>query len=447
MSKGLIIAAPSSGSGKTTVTLALLRKLSRDGTRLASAKAGPDYIDSAYHTAASGAPCLNLDTWAMRPELIATLVRRLEASADLVICEGVMGLFDGIGADGMAGSTAELALRTGWPVVLVVDGARQGASVVALIEGFARHRAEVPIAGVIFNRTGSARHDALLREATKRALPGLPILGSVPREEVLAIPHRHLGLVQAAEHEDLSRALDNAAETIGRACDLAALLALARPARPDEREEATAPLPVLGQRIAVARDIAFAFAYPALLEGWREAGAELSFFSPLADEPPDPAADAVYLPGGYPELHAGRLAANRIFRTGLQSLAAQGAAIYGECGGYMMLGEGLVDALGERHEMAGLLPLVTSFADARLHLGYRAVELAAETPLGKAGRCFRGHEFHYAEIVTEGDAAPLFQVTDATGESLGSMGALRGRVTGSFIHLVDQASNLPARIG
>lgn len=446
MSRGLIIAAPASGSGKTLITLALLRRGAREGRRIAAAKAGPDYIDPAFHAAAANAPCLNLDPWAMRPALLAELVRRLECSADLVICEGAMGVFDGIGTDGMRGSTAELAALTGWPVALVVDGARQGASVAALLEGFARHRSAVPIAGVIFNRIGSDHHGALLREATRRALPDLPILGSVKRDVALAIEDRHLGLVQAEEQADLASLLDAAADIAGEACDFDRLIALARPSRLKPDREAVAPLPPLGQHIAVARDVAFAFAYPMVLEGWRAQGAELSFFSPLADEAPASDADAVYLPGGYPELHAGRLAANRRFRAGLRARAEADAVLYGECGGYMVLGEGLVDASGERHGMAGLLPLVTSFAEARLHLGYRAVTLAAATPLGPAGGSFRGHEFHYATLVSEGPAPALFAAADAAGEPLGRIGATRGRIMGSFIHLVDRA-DLPARIG
>jgi cobyrinic acid a,c-diamide synthase len=442
--RGLVLASPHSRSGKTTLTLGLLRALARAGHRVASAKSGPDYIDPAFHAAASGMPCFNLDTWAMRPQLLAALARQLGRQSELILCEGAMGLFDGLGAT-ETGSTAELAERLGWPVVLVVDVAGQGASVTALLEGFARHRPDVRVAGVIFNRVGSARHGTVLAEATRSALPELAILGHVPRDPGLALPERHLGLVQAGEHSNLEAFLDRAAGIVAESCDLEGIVALARPARLAEPRAEIAPLPPLGQRIAVARDVAFGFAYRSVLEGWREAGAELLPFSPLADETPGGNADAVYLPGGYPELHAGQLAANRRFLAGLRAAAARGATVYGECGGFMVLGQALVDAQGECHPMAGLLPVTTSFAKPSLHLGYREARLAGATPLGAAGTGFRGHEFHYASLV-ETEGPPLFQVTDGAGISLGLVGAVRGSVMGSFLHLIDRAE-LAARNG
>src|SRR5439155_11556326 len=237
---------------------------------------------------------------------------------------------------------ADLAALTGWPVVLVVDAKGQGASVAALLQGFATHRADVTIAGVIFNRVAGEGHAELL---TRAAAPlGIANLGWLPRSPALALPERHLGLVQAGEHEGLEAFLDAAAALVERRLDLAAIRALARPAVLGGHGDGSAGVPPLGQRIAVARDLAFAFAYPALLDSWRAAGATLAFFSPLADEAPTADADAVYLPGGYPELHGGRLAGNRRFQAGLGAAASRGAAILGECGGYMVLGRGLVDA-------------------------------------------------------------------------------------------------------
>jgi cobyrinic acid a,c-diamide synthase len=222
-------------------------------------------------------------------------------------------------------------------------------------------------------------------------------------------------------------------------------LALAQPARLADTGGSIAPLAPLGQRTAVARDLAFGFAYRSVLEGWRAAGADLTFFSPLADEEPGADADAVYLPGGYPELHAGRLAANRRFLEGLRASAAGGATIYGECGGFMVLGQALIDAGGERHRMAGLLPVTTSFDKPALHLGYRDMRLACATPLGSAGARFRGHEFHYASLI-ETDGQPLFEASDGAGAPLGAVGAVRGSVMGSFLHLIDRAE-LSARNG
>jgi cobyrinic acid a,c-diamide synthase len=363
------------------------------------------------------------------------LAGELERSADVVLCEGVMGLFDGAGP-GALGSTADLAALTGWPVVLVVDAAGQGGSVAALVRGFAFHRADVPIAGIILNRVAGARHRELLTAALRHHLPDLSVLGALLRDVDLALPARHLGLVPAGEHTTLAAFLERAATGVAAAIDCDALLALARPSRLAPAVSAV-PVPPLGQRIAVARDAAFCFAYPWMLRTWQRAGAEILPFSPLADEPPDQDADAVYLPGGYPELHAGTLSANRRYADGLRA-AGHRALIYGECGGYMALGEALVDAAGDSHAMAGLLPLVTSFAARRLHLGYRSLRLASDSPLGAAGSVYRGHEFHYASIVQEGAAEHFADLADIEGRPLGAAGLRRGRTMGSFAHLIDR---------
>ncbi len=436
---GLIVAAPATGSGKTVVTLGLLRALARRGIAVASAKVGPDYIDPAFHAAASGRACLNLDGWAMRPETVAGLAGRVGAGADLVVCEGVMGLFDGANVDtGPDGSTADIAASSGWPVLLVVDVRGQAGSAAALLRGFAAHRRDVRIAGVVFNRLGGAAHRDMLLRACARHLPEIDVLGLLPRTDGLELPSRHLGLVQACERPDLDAFIERAADLVAAHLDLDRLLGLARRGRWPEAA-APVPLPPLGQRIAVARDAAFAFAYAAVLDGWRGAGAELSFFSPLADEAPETGCDAVYLPGGYPELHAGRLASAERFMVGMRAAAGRGAAVYGECGGYMVLGEAITDAGGTGHGMLGLLPLRASLTERRLHLGYREGTLAASGVLGEAGRRFRGHEFHYATVLAEGPGLPLFRATAAAGAEVGAMGLSVGRVAGSFLHLVDRS--------
>ncbi|HVJ52831.1 MAG TPA: cobyrinate a,c-diamide synthase [Aliidongia sp.] len=428
--RGLVLAAPSSGSGKTIVTLGLLRALRRRGIDVAGAKVGPDYIDPGFHRAASGRCSVNLDPWAMRSGMIAGLIA--EIRADLVLCEGVMGLFDGAGGS-ERGSTADLAMMTGWPVVLIVDARGQSASVAALLRGFATHRPGLGLAGVVFNRVASPRHGAMLEAAVRASLPDLAVLGAVPRARTLALPSRHLGLVLAEEHDRLDHFLEQAADLMAEWVDLDALQALARPAR--ATAGGAAAWPSLGQRVALARDAAFAFAYPHLLDRWRAQGVEILPFSPLADEAPDEAADAVYLPGGYPELHAGRLASAQCFKAGLARAASRAAIIYGECGGYMALGTGLVDGEGVRHEMAGLLPVETSFAAPKRHLGYRQVAALAGPWRGQA---FRAHEFHYATEL-EGEGPALFEATDAEGAALGAMGRAIGTVSGSFIHLIDWA--------
>ena len=434
-SRGLVIAAPASGSGKTVFTLAALRALSRRGVAVAGAKAGPDYIDPAFHAAASGRPCFNLDGWAMRPETIAAIVAAVGKEAELVLCEGVMGLFDG--AAGGAGSTADLAALTGWPVVLVVDVRAQGSSVAALIQGFSRLRADLRVAGAVFNRVASRAHEASIAAAMARHCPDVEVLGFLPRDPAFALPERHLGLVQAREIAALDPVLERTAEIVVAHVDLDALTALASPSRLPRTNGSISPLPPLGRRIAVARDDAFAFCYEAVLSGWRTAGAEISFFSPLAGESPDESGDAIYLPGGYPELHAGRLSAAPALAA-IRRASGRGAAIYGECGGYMVLGDGIVDASGARHAMAGLLPLETSFAERKLHLGYREATMAGATPLGNAGARFRGHEFHYATILREGSGEALFRCRDSSGNETTPAGRRLGTVMGSFVHLVDR---------
>lgn len=440
---GLIIAAPASGSGKTTVTLALLRHLRNRGIAVASAKIGPDYIDPGFHRAASGRPCVNLDGWAMRPETLAAALDAGGEGADLILCEGVMGLFDGApvpDARGLAaGSTAQLAALTGWPVVLAVDCRGMGASVAALVQGFASFHPDVALAGVVLNNVAGARHQRLLRAACEAG--GQVVFGALARDAALARPSRHLGLVQAAEDAGLEIFLEAAAAAVAAQLDLEALRAAALQSRQAlAAGPAAAPIPPFGQRIAVASDIAFAFAYPLVLQAWQRAGAEILPFSPLADEAPDAKADAVYLPGGYPELQAGRLAAAASFLDGLRAAAARGVAVYGECGGYMVLGRGLEDANGGRHAMAGLLPLESSFKAPQRRLGYRRAALVAAGPLGPAGATFRGHEFHYAHVLgTEGPAAKaLFRAAAADGEDLGPAGQRSGRVFGSFLHLIDR---------
>ena len=429
---GVLIAAPSSGSGKTTVTLGLLRALRDLDVGIAPAKAGPDYIDPAYHTVASGVPCVNLDPWAMRPDLISALAARHTEGGKMLVVEGMMGLFDGA-MDGR-GSAADLARHLSLPVILVVDCARQSHSIAALVSGFRDFRRNVMIAGLILNRVGSVRHEAMLRSALQPV--GIPIFGCLPRDQKLQLPERHLGLIQAGEHADLDVFIDHAASVMRERTDLKRILGITGRYGSTESMANVARIPPLGQRIAVARDNAFAFSYFHLLDGWRRRGAEISFFSPLANEAPAAHSDAIYLPGGYPELHAGRLAQASNFADGMMQAANKNVPIYGECGGYMVLGESIEDAAGTSHKMLGLLPVETSFAKRRMHLGYRRLEPLEASPF-KAP--LTGHEFHYASIIREGDAARLFRVRDALDEDLGEAGLRVGSVSGSYMHIIDLA--------
>jgi len=433
--RGLVVAASHSGAGKTTVTASLLRAFARRGVRVQPFKCGPDYIDPAFHGVAAGRPSYNLDTWAMAPATLADLVSRHAAAADLAIVEGVMGLFDGVAEPGQTarGSTADLAALLGWPVVLVLDVAGQTETAAAVAAGCARYRDDVSIAGVILNRVASPRHASLIAPGFARI--GIPLFGAMTEDAHFTLPERHLGLVQAGETADLEQRLDALANMIEASVDLEAIRGSAQAT--GFADGAGARLDPPGQRIALAQDRAFSFMYPHLLDRWRSAGAAILTFSPLADQAPDPAADAVWLPGGYPELHAGTLAAAPRFHEGLRALAGRSVPIHGECGGYMVLGQGIEDAAGQRHAMTGLLRLETSFAQRRMHLGYRRARLKVSCPLGAAGTEVLGHEFHYASALSSGDE-PLVECRDATGAPVAEGGGRRGSVSGTFFHFIDR---------
>ena len=437
---GLMISAPASGTGKTTLMLGLLAALRGQGVQVQPFKSGPDYIDPAFHTAASGRASFNLDSWSMPRGTIEGLVGNA-LGADLILGEGSMGLFDGVAVPGACGNgaSADVAAMMGWPVVLVLDVSGAAQSVAATALGFKMMRHDVNLAGVVLNRVASPRHEALVRVGMEQA--GVRVLGSLPRRKEIEMPERHLGLVQAGEQENLPDILAEAAAFVAEHVDIAALRAAAQGTLKDPPAPARVVPP--GQRIALAQDSAFAFVYPHLLAGWRAAGAEVLPFSPLADEAPDRHADVCWLPGGYPELHAGTLAAARKFREGLQAFAKT-RPVHGECGGYMAMGAGLVDKDGTRHEMAGLLGVETSFAKRKFHLGYRKADLQAAIPGQNVGAQLRGHEFHYATILAEPDA-PLAQVSDSNDVTVPETGSVRrfeggGTATGTFFHLIGEAS-------
>ncbi len=438
---GLLISAPASGTGKTTLTLGLIAAYRARGLVVQPFKAGPDYIDPGFHAAAAGRLSVNLDSWAMSPPRLAGLAAGA-GGADLVIAEGSMGLFDGVALPGETGigASADIAEAMGWPVVLVLDVSGQAQSAAAVARGFGAMRPGVRLAGVVLNRVASPRHEALVRHGMAAA--GIAVLGALPRHPGLSLPERHLGLVQAEENPRLAEQIAEAARFVADHVDLDAVLAAAATTGSGP---AASPLPVPtpAERIALARDAAFSFVYPHLLDGWRRAGATILPFSPLADEAPDPTAGACWLPGGYPELHADRLAAAETFRVGLVAFA-QTRPVHGECGGYMAMGAALTDREGQSHRMAGLLGLETSFEVRRMHLGYRLARLRAGVPGYAEGALLRGHEFHYSTITKQPDAA-LAEVTDATGAPVTETGSTRaypggGRATGSFFHLIAEAT-------
>ena len=431
---GLLISAPASGTGMTTLMLGLLAAFKARGTRVQPFKCGPDYIDPGLHRAASGQFSVNLDTWAMGREMLAGLIAGAQG-AELILAEGSMGLFDGVVKSGACGTgaSAHVAALTGWPVVLVLDCSGQAQSAAAVALGFASMRADVRLAGVVLNKVASPRHEAMLRAGMAEV--GIEVLGALPRQKDVEMPARHLGLVQAEDQGDLARILHAAGDFVAEHVDLDRLLAVAGDTG---LVGATTGITPPGQRIALARDAAFSFVYPHQLDGWRAAGAEITLFSPLNDEAPDPGADICWLPGGYPELHAGTLAAADTFRTGLRDFA-QTRPVHGECGGYMAMGAALIDKEGTRHEMAGLLGLVTSYAKRKMHLGYRLATFEEPMPGLATGAKARGHEFHYSTILEQPDTA-LAHVVDANGDAVPETGSRRGNATGTFFHMIAEAA-------
>ncbi|RUX14955.1 cobyrinate a,c-diamide synthase, partial [Mesorhizobium sp. M2A.F.Ca.ET.042.01.1.1] len=357
--------------------------------------------------------------------------------AEYVILESAMGLFDGIPAQqGRSGSAADLARLYGLPVLLVLDVSGQSTTAAAVAKGFATYDPDVRMAGVVLNRLGSERHRRLSGDAIEAI--GLPVVGAILRDPTLNLPERHLGLVQAGEYENLMAHLDRLADMVEKSLDIDAILALAKPLEPAAGDFGNALQPP-GQRIALAEDAAFTFLYPHVATHWRKTGAEIVPFSPLADEAPSPDCDVCWLPGGYPELHAGKLAAATNFQAGMARFAAA-KPVHGECGGFMVLGEGLEDADGENHRMLGLLGHSTSFARRKMNLGYREARLRAACPLGPEGTLIRGHEFHYAQMTATGNDEPLADLADGQGNPLGASGYRRGHVSGTFFHAIARSA-------
>ncbi|WP_035691063.1 cobyrinate a,c-diamide synthase [Azospirillum halopraeferens] len=436
---GLVVAAPAGGSGTSTVTLGLLAALRARGVAVAAVKAGLDPVAPAWHAAVTGRPSFHLDSWAMGPDLLDRIIRRAGEGAELVLCEGRMGLFDGAAERGAAGTgaTADIAAHTGWPVLLVLNGRGLAQSAAALVRGFAAHRPDVRIAGVVLNTASVARDRRLAADAV--AALGIPVLGALPDDPDIALPAPGAGDPSGVAPPDptapaVARRLDTLGRLIAANLDLDRLCALATPAVCRAGGPGPA-LPPLAQRIAVAHDDAFGLLYPHVLEGWRAAGAELMVFSPLADEAPPRYADAVYLPGGAPERHAGALAAARRFRDGLRSVAARGP-VYGEGGGYAILGEAL-DTDNGTFPMAGLLGLRTSARGTRRDDGgYRRARLLADHPLGAAGTVVAACEGAHVTVTDAGLDDPLFAAAEADGAVPVRCGGRRGTVSGSFLHVL-----------
>lgn len=436
--KSIIIAAPVSGSGKTTVTIGIMECLKRRGLKVAPFKVGPDFIDPGYHRIATGQPSLNLDGWMCPPQTVREIFSAHSADADIAVIEGVMGLFDGSSGKSDDGSTAQIARLTGATVFLVVDAKGFARSIAALIKGFAEFDPEVRIGGVIFNNVSSENHARILREAVEATLPSIPVVGSIRRDSTLHIPSRHLGLLTAEENELSARYLDQLAKVILSSIDLGLLWALAGAGDVLElphQQKSAAPADV---RIAVARDRAFCFVYESNLQLLRECGAELITFSPLTDSALPENISGVYLPGGYPEAYAAELSANAAMVAALRGAIEAGMPVYAECGGFIYLTAG-VKAHGEAkrplQDFVGIFPVVTTMLPQRKALGYREIKLRAASILGAADVVARGHEFHYSETTAmPAEFERLYQVSKG-GKDLGAEGYRYKNCVASYIHL------------
>jgi cobyrinic acid a,c-diamide synthase len=428
--RALCVAGAASSVGKTTVTLGLAAAFRRRGLRIRCAKVGPDFIDPGFHEAVTGAPSRTLDSWMLDADALRTTFARIGHDADLVLVEGMMGLFDGRDGTTEAASTAEVAKRLGLPILLVVDAAAQVRSAAAVVLGVERFDPTLVLAGVIFNRVGGERHVRWLGEAVA-AHCRTPALGALPWRDEVRLPERHLGLVTAREGRfppGLFAALADLAE---RSIDLEACLAWAGSAV----EAGAPPAPATPRvRLGLALDDAFHFYYPDNLDALALAGAEMVTWSPLAD-PRLPTVDALYIGGGYPEVHAARLAANVTLRSAVRSFALEGRPVYAECGGLMYLAESLDDPDGRSHPMAGLLPAHVRMRPRRLTLGYREVRLDADGLLGSRGTRLRGHEFHASHLEAPPATQTAYRVSDPSTDESWPEGYRVGSVLASYVHL------------
>ena len=479
----LVIAATGSGVGKTSLTLGLARALVRRGLKVQTFKVGPDFLDPSYLAMASGRTCYNLDGWMTSASYVGRLFARATADADLALVEGVMGLFCGASPEGLEGSTAEIALALDAPVLLAVNARGAGRSLAATVHGFTHFEPRLQLAGVIANQCGSAGHGTLVAEALCAA--GLaPLVGAIPRDALPKLESRHLGLVAADQSGITPAVIDQLADAMERYVDIEAIIAMAdlwsaatcrrfleEPATKirseslpqsslcsvlttesgEESPHSTSALTTeSGEksphskgspavRLGVARDEAFHFYYPDNLESLAEHGAELIAFSPLADTTLPEHLDALYFGGGYPELHAQRLAANRPMREAVRDFAASGRCVYAECGGLMYLGRSLSTTDDRTHEMAGVLPVNTRMLPRLSRLGYVEVAFRADGLWGPAGWECRGHEFHYSQITSDQSRSagwqPAYALARRRAEPGQPEGFARGNVLASYVHL------------
>lgn len=429
----LVIAGTMSGVGKTLIAAGLTRALVRQGLRVATFKAGPDFIDPSFLTVAAGRPSHNLDSWMIPRPALLEIFGSATRHADVAIVEGMMGLFDGRGPISDDGSTAQLARVLRAPVTLVLDAGRASRSVAALVSGYRRFDRRLSFAGVIANQLASERHAAWVTQAIS-SLAGTPVLAALQRDASLTLGSRHLGLVQASDMTDAESTINAMADRLESVGGVTPLLAAARGAPPlTIRQHAPRSLGP-SVRIAVARDPAFTFYYQANLDRLTEAGAELAFFSPLADRAVPEGVAGIYLGGGYPELHAAQLAANQSMLASIRNCARRDMPIYAECGGLLYLSRTLRDLEGHSHHLAGVLEQDARMERKRVALGYAEVEALDASFLLQPGQRARGHEFHWSRVeAADARSQPLYRVTSSSDTRVD--GVRVGSVVASYVHL------------
>lgn len=441
--KRLMIAAPASGTGKTSITLGLMRALRNRGLVVQPYKAGPDYIDPAFHTQAAGRISRNLDLWLLKPETVRGLFAKNAAGADLCLMEGVMGLYDGLGHSLDNGSSAHLARVLELPVVLVVDGRGVSTSAAALVLGFRQLDSRVRLAGVIVNQVSGEKQYQLIREAVE-SLAGVPCFGYVKADAALRLESRHLGLVPSVETGRLEEKLEQLAEAVRHTVDLAGLERLAAEAGPLAAEPLPALEPGPEVRIGLARDEAFNFYYQDNLDLLEALGVTWVPFSPVHDRALPPGLQGLYFGGGFPEVFAAQLGANGPLREAVRQAAAQGMPLFAECGGYMYLMESLQDFDGNRFPMAGVLPGASVMTQRLQRFGYVTAETAADSLFGPAGTCLKGHEFHRSLRTGPETAVPAYRVARGRNPAeTWHCGANTGNVLAAYAH-IHWYSNLKA---
>ena len=435
----LLIAGTQSGVGKSSISLALVAALRRRGLTVQTYKVGPDYLDPGHLARVSGRPCYNLDSWMSSHDYLRELLVRTGSDADICLVEGVMGLFDGSSSTSLSGSSAEIAALLDIPVALVVNTHGMARSVAALVSGYHNFADQVRLAGVIANRCGSSRHIELLQEALEAAAqPGL--LGAIPRDGLPQLSSRHLGLVSAAEQKLSADIIEQLATAAENSVDLDLLLDKARAVAPLGANVALLK-PDCGSKtvkLGVARDAAFQFYYADLFNQLQARGCEAVFFSPLSDDRLPDDLDGLYLGGGYPEVYAEQLAGNKGMITSIKAFCASGKPVYAECGGLIYLTRG-VEYASQAYSLVGEIPTWTRMLEKRKTLGYVTAQLTTSSLFGEAGTCFRGHEFHYSELMDEPIGRDgwqsAYQLTQNRGGNMRAEGYQRGNVLASYAHL------------